>query len=132
MEELDLKTQWGTTEKVTIEVNSYLNNGCMYIGLISHEDGIEEPYGDLTVNLDGTLPPYCGYVDVNNNPGIEEFIVDNNLGTFSGFTKQSGFTEYPMYMFNAEKLTALCPDGMAMYENSIGVNKTPQPKEKVR
>ena len=129
--ELDYKTQWGSTEKVTIDINSYLNNGCLYIGLVSHEEGYPEPFGDLTVNLDGQVPDYCAYVDLNNMPELEKFIEENRMGEFSGLVKQSGFSQYPLYMFDAEKLRELCPEGMKMYEDSIGVKKTPEVKEKV-
>ena len=40
---LELKTQWGTTEQVSIEINTYLNNGNMYIGLTTDGDGYPEP-----------------------------------------------------------------------------------------
>ena len=55
--ELDYKTQWGSTEKVTIDINSYLNNGCLYIGLVSHEEGYPEPFGDLTSMMSPTFLP---------------------------------------------------------------------------
>jgi hypothetical protein len=54
------------------------------------------------------------------------------MGEFLGLVKQSGFSQYPLYMFDAEKLRELCPDGMKMYEDSIGVKKTPEVKEKAR
>ena len=54
------------------------------------------------------------------------------MGEFSGLVKQSGFNQYPLYMFDAEKLRELCPEGMKMYEDSIGVKKTPEVKEKAR
>jgi hypothetical protein len=72
--ELDYKTQWGSTEKVTVDINSYLNNGCLYIGLVSHEEGYPDSFGDLTINLDGKVPDYCAYVDLNNMPELEKFI----------------------------------------------------------
>lgn len=109
-----------------------MNNGCLYIGMNDFEDGYPEAYGDVTVNLDGKVPNYCAYLDVNNMPGIEKFVTDNGLGELTGLTTQSGFTEFPLYLFNAEKLRELCPDGMKTYEDSIGVKKTPDVKEKAR
>ena len=35
MEMLELKTQSGSTEQVQLEINNYLNNGGMYIGIIA-------------------------------------------------------------------------------------------------
>lgn len=133
MEEKTMEYQapWGT-ESVKIEVNSYMNNNGLYIGLLSKDEDGFEPYGDLTVNLGEKVPDYCAYLDTNNLSGIEKLVVDNDLGEFTGFTQQSGFCEFPLYMFHVDKLRDLCPDGMKAYEDSIGVKKTPDAKEKAR
>lgn len=117
--ELELKTSWGDMIKVQLEVNSYLNNGCLYIGLIADS----EPYGDVTVNLPERAPDYCGYIDINNMPELEQFIQENDLAEFTGFMGFSGFCQYPLYLFNVDKLRELCPDGMAVYEKSIGIEE---------
>ena len=125
---LELKTQWGTTEQVGIEINTYLNNGNMYIGLTTDGDGYPEPYGDVTVNLGEKVPDFCGYIDTNNMPELEKFLVDNDIGEFTGFMQRSGFCVYPMYMFNVDKLRELCPDGMEAYEMSKGYGKKQEDK----
>ena len=129
---LVLNTQWGSTEQVQIQINQYMNNGCIYIGLVTNEEGYPEPYGDMTVNLPGKAPDYCGYIDLNNMPELERFIADNDLGEFTGLTKRSGFCEYPLYLFNVDKLRALCPDGMQAYEASIGKAKDAKTVERAR
>ena len=47
---LNLQSQYGGEIKVSLEINTYLNNGCMYIGLVEQGE-YPEPYGDLTVNI---------------------------------------------------------------------------------
>ena len=42
---LELKTQWGGTERVSLEISQYVNNGCIYIGLVSCEDEFPELWG---------------------------------------------------------------------------------------
>ena len=116
---MKLSSRYGGEYEVSLEINTYLNNGCMYIGLIEQGE-YPEPYGDMTVNLDGKVPDYCGYVDLNNMPELEKFIEDNDLGEFTGLTRRSGFCEYPLYMFNVDKLREMCPDGMQVYEAGIG------------
>lgn len=128
---LNLHSQFGKDIPVALEINTYLNNGCMYIGL-TEQGEYPEPYGDLTVNLAGKAPDYCGYVDLNNMPELEKFIADNKLGEFTGLVQRSGFCEYPLYLFNAEKLRELCPDGMQAYETSIGRGKEAKVTEKAR
>lgn len=128
---LNLQSQYGGEIKVFLEINTYLNNGCMYIGLVEQGE-YPEPYGDLTVNLSGKVPDYCGYVDLNNMPELEQFIEENKLGEFTGLVKRSGFCEYPLYLFDADRLRQLCPDGMSVYEAGIGKGRETKATERAR
>ena len=129
---LELATQWGSTEKVQLEINNYMNNNGLYLGLKRKEDNNFEPYGDISVNLGVKAPDYCAYVDLDNMPELEKFIEENDLGEFTGLTQRSGFCEYPLYMFHVDKLRELCPDGMVTYEANIGIAKKPVEKEMSR
>ena len=129
---LELQTQWGTTEKVQLEISNYMNNNGLYIGLSAVGGEYPESYGDVTVNLDSKAPDYCSNVDTNNMPELKNFIKDHDLGEFTGLSERSGFYEFPLYMFNPDKLRELCPDGMATYENSIGVAKKLEQKTPIR
>lgn len=125
MKELNYKSQLFGDIPVIFDIQQYMMNGNMYIGLVSKdEDGYLEPYSDLTVNLDRKVPDYCAYVDVNNMPEAEKFISENELGYFTGLVQRSGYCMYPLYSFNADKLRELCPEGMRMYENTIGKSQT--------
>ena len=128
---LEYQAPWGT-ENVQLEINTYMNNNGLYIGMLSKEKDEFEPYGDMTVNLNQKAPNYCAYLDTNNMSGIEKFVVDNDLGEFTGLTQRSGFCEFSLYMFHVDKLRELCPDEMQSYEDSIGVKKTIDVKEKAR
>lgn len=129
---MELATQWGSTVEVQLYINNYMNNNGLYLGLMGREDDYFESYGDISVNLGTKAPDYCAYVDLNNMPELEKFIEENDLGEFTGLTQRSGFCEYPLYMFNVDKLRELSPDCMAAYEASIGVAKKPESKELCR
>lgn len=129
---LNLNTQWGSLEKVQLEISNYMNNNGLYIGLNAVGGEYTESYGDITVNIDGKAPDYCGYVDINNMPELEKFIEENDLGEFTGLTKRSGFCEFPLYMFNPDKLRELCPEGMEGYERSIRADKKLEQRPQIR
>lgn len=113
------ESKWG---KVIVELSlsRYADNKNLFLELIATDGEYPEPYGNITVNL-GTVPDYCGYVDTNNMPEMENFIMENDLGDYCGISKQSGFCEYPLYVFNVDKLRELCPDGLAEYEQERGI-----------
>lgn len=129
---LNFNTQWGSIEKVQLEISNYMNNNGLYIGLNAVSGEYPESYGDITVNLNGKAPDYCGYVDIKNMPELEKFIEENELGEFTGLTKRSGFGEFSLYMFNPDKLRELCPEGMEGYERSIGADKKLEQKPQIR
>lgn len=87
---------WNKEYKVHIKKSTYANNSNLAIQLL--EDDTDEPFAILTVNLGKTLPGYA-YLDVNNCPWAIDFVEDNNLGEYTGYCRQSGFCEYPLYRF---------------------------------
>lgn len=129
---MELKTQFGTTENVSLTVNTYANNKSLYVGMTTEKDGSPEFYGNVTVNLLAEVPPYCAFVDTNNMPELEDFLVKNDIAEFTGLVERSGFCCYPLYLFDPDKMHELCPDGMAAYEQENGLGKKPEKKEKSR
>lgn len=129
---LELKTRFGNTQNVTLEVNAYVDNNSLYVGLTAMPYGVPEYYGDMTVNLLESVPPYCAFVDTNNMPELEDFLVKNGIAEFTGLMQKSGYCSYPLYLFDVEKMRKLCPDGSAAYEKKNGLDKKPEKKEKSR
>ena len=114
----EIEDWYGESINVSLEINQYMNNDNLYIGLsLPNEDS--EFFGDMTVNLSNELPPFCAYLDVNGIPGIEDFVTKNKLGEDSGMKKRSGFVEYPLYIFNPEKLKDICPKQVERYEKDL-------------
>ena len=99
---MKVKTSFGEYD-VRVERSKYRNNNSLAIMLIcKNEDGYEEPFATLTVNLgyDDIVDDIYQFVDTNNCPWAEEFIKENNLGTPTGVYGRSGYCSYPLYEFN--------------------------------
>lgn len=56
---------------------------------------------NLHKNLDFTLDEGYAFVDINNCPWAEQFILENKLGSYTYFDSPQG---YPLYLFDLEKL----------------------------
>ena len=95
---------FGTNYPVSFRINHYANNENLYVGLMDHSEEFPEPWCDLTVNLDVKLEPDCAFIDINNNPYAMEWLIENEIGSFTGKWRQSGFCRYPEFRFKEEKL----------------------------
>ena len=129
---LEFKTRFGTAEQVMLEAGAYQDSKSLYVGMTTVDDGFPEPYGNVTVNLPVPVPSYCAFVDTNNMPELEDFLVKNGIAEFTGLMQQSGYCTYPLYLFDAEKMRGLCPDGMAAYEQANRLDKKQVRKEMSR
>ena len=97
--------------QVTFDIQQYMNNRAMFIGLMCNEDGYEEPFGDVTVNLSVAAPNYCGYLNVNDMPDIEKFITDNDIGEFTGLNFYEYMGKKLHFMFGNRALTYVSTEG---------------------
>lgn len=85
---------------VTLLITSY-QTGSLAILLQTKVNGNPEDFGTITVNFaDELLMPDQAYLDINNMPGIEQFIKKNHLGSPTGRKRTSGFCTYPLYDFD--------------------------------
>ena len=49
--------KYGKAHPMSFEIHHYYNNGNLYVGLNTHENGYPEPWQNLTVNLDVKCKP---------------------------------------------------------------------------
>lgn len=93
----------GTDYELVLTKNFYANNKNLYLGLFARNEG---PFANITVNID-PLPLNQAAVNTNTNPWVEDFIVENKLGFYTGKKLKSGFCEYPIYEFDLDLIDEL-------------------------
>ena len=89
--------------EVNLIIANYTANGNIAL-LLETPDG--NPFGKLTTNI-GELPYGYAYIDTNNMPDADEFILNYKLGTFLKAYKQSGFCSYPLYKIDVKRCKML-------------------------
>ena len=52
----------------------------------------------------GLIGKNMAYIDTNNCPWAEDFLIDNDFGIPTGEYKASGFCVYPLYQLDLEKI----------------------------
>ena len=94
------RTEWD----LTLYKSHYTHGGNLAVYAVSDEG---ETFAVLTVNLetfdlDGDQE--YAFVDTNNNPWAEKFLVDNNIAQPTNIKISQGFCTYPLYKFDLTKL----------------------------
>lgn len=103
--------KYGYNHPMTFELARYSENGNLYVGLLTHEEGYPVPWQNLTVNLGPCMEGYA-YIDTNNNgEGIISWLCRNGIGQLTGVTRRSGFCVYPEFEFNIDKLLEYTTSG---------------------
>ena len=97
--------KYGKNHPITFNLANYVENGNLYVGMITNEEGWPEPWSNLTVNLSVPCKPNCAFIDSNNN-GVEiiNWLLENNLGNLTGREMTSGWCRYLEFEFNMEEL----------------------------
>lgn len=94
---------WGSNHKITLDLDHYAENGNLYVGLVSWDEGFPEPWSDLTVNLSVPCKPNCAFIDTNNNgEQIIDWLIKNGLGKKTRRIGQSGWCTYPEFEFDMD------------------------------
>lgn len=104
-----MKTYKAIIDNESIELIPILHrytNNILAIELLTMK---KESYAVITVNLPDVLlfmdmPDNYSFVDVNNCPWAEDFIMEHELGIPTGEVLRSGYVVYPLYEFNLNKL----------------------------
>ena len=87
--------------RVTISYTTYRKTGTLAV-LMNYIDGeMECDYDVVSVNLcSGLQDGQMAYVDTNNVPEIDRWLVKNGIAEDTGVRTVSGFCTYPLLQFN--------------------------------
>ena len=92
-----------------VEVPDFMGEMQKNIGIKFNciENGVEIPYVNLTVNFCEFIGFKCSaYIDTNNFPDAVE-LLQKGVAKDSGFTKNSGFCTYPLWIFEEDFLKSI-------------------------
>lgn len=106
---------YGKTYRVELRVKSYVDHCNLAIELIDWTEEDPEPWGILTVNLDGKRDKDCAFIDINNLQQAISWLEKNELAVPTGRIMQSGYVFYPEYHFHRDKLMEIDPEGYEGY-----------------
>ena len=90
-------------------IHKYWYNGRTCVKIRAKEKLSEdffEPFCDVTVNLPNAelSSDNLVFLDVNNAPWLEQFMIDNGFGMPTGRFRTSGFVNYPLYLCDMKKI----------------------------
>ncbi len=88
----------GFTQDVVFVVARYTNSGNLYVGLLEAENGM--PFTYVTTNFTRLSPGLAYIKNVDENDGMVQFLLDNEMGTLCGGTDDN----YPLFLFDLTKL----------------------------
>ena len=97
-------------EKELRLVPEFYQNGWLALSLENPDN--QELYTILTVNLE-EMPafgiPDKAFIDINNNPEALDFLTRHGLAEDTGYSRQSGWINYPMVKLNLPVIYKLNP-----------------------
>lgn len=120
-------------EELMLEVGAYTYGDRLYIGLLHMEDGMEESFADLTINL-----PYSpaekneAYIDTFAEKSKLDFIRKHKLGKVLPEMGYSGYGKYRKVTFDLDRLAEFDPKGLENYRKLYEAPEEKQEKDKKR
>ena len=83
--------------RVKLVYTKYISNNSLAVVMV--DASTSEPITNITSNISNHVLPNTQFVDINNNPGIEEFLQINKLAKRLDYEERSGYCTYPLYQF---------------------------------
>lgn len=135
--QLQYTDHWGETYTVYPYIDKYDENGNLYMGLTYFDMEAREvqPFADITINA-GRLPYlHSAIAPFPMEDEIQDFLIKNDFGVFTGEKQESGFASYPVFRFSEDKLREVFPYTFADYARAHGrdlQSKKPQLENQIQ
>lgn len=103
-----VKTDFGTYDVLAFRCTYADKRNILALLLNDAKDG--SPFATISVNLEDEymIGDTCyTFLDTNNCPWAEDFIISNNLGEPTDIYGYSGFCKYPLYKIDIDKFKKL-------------------------
>lgn len=113
MEKVFTFNAFGQDHNIVLRKTTYRNNKTLAVFMVEiQDDGFEEQYGVLTVNLDESdwlcSSGDCQFIDTNNfGWDILDWLEENGIANRTGTYGHSGFCDYPLVIFTEEALASM-------------------------
>lgn len=91
---------FGRTWRVELRKGEYMMGG-LAVEMITDEG---EDFETLTVCLGAGTGNNKAFIDTNNCPWAEDFLLENGIAREVGVTRSSGYCTYPLYEFYGKVL----------------------------
>ena len=116
-------------EELMLKVDAYRYDNRLYIGLTHMEEGYEESFADLTINL-AHMPVERNeaYIDAFASKSKQDFIKKHKLGKVLPEMGHSGMESYYKVAFDLKRLEEFDKAGVERYCSINGMAKPEQTK----
>ena len=104
---------YGRDHKIALRKSHYANNNTIAIFMVEiNENGYEEPWSNLTVNISDSdilaNESLYAFIDTNHNgEEITKWLVKNKIATNAGVLGFSGFCSYPLFRFEPKVISEM-------------------------
>jgi hypothetical protein len=100
------------------EVRNLAGEPRLDLAIILKEAQTGEALATITVNFGDFIGiRNAAYIDTNNHPDIDRWLVDNGIAEATRFSRQSGYCIYPMVVFDEGLLKSIDDGKLAAYHS---------------
>ena len=126
--QLQYDASWGESYTIYPHMGKYDENNNLFLALACFDKERKDvvPFSDITINA-GKLPYlHSAITPFVIEEGLLDFLSKNGFGQLTGEQIQSGFSSYPIFRFNEDKLREVSPLDFTAYARANGQQVLPK------